>query len=121
VVSALLIVLFALFGFVLLSRHAEAAIIAEAQNAYYHVSVNPLARLSFVCVSGAGQHGGGRPRGHMVGAGCLDAKNSCAILAILRLPRLAVCVQFARGKSHINGIETFRFCTFRAPLAGAAK
>jgi len=41
---------------------------------------------------------------------------------ILRiLSQMCACVQFARGKSHINGIETFRDCTFHAPLAGAAK
>jgi len=45
-----------------------------------------------------------------------------AFIAQTILSTNRACVQFARGKSHINAlIESFRDCTFRAPLAEAAK
>jgi len=44
-----------------------------------------------------------------------------AFIAQTILSSIRACVQFARGKSHINGIESFRDYTFHAPLAEAAK
>jgi len=40
-----------------------------------------------------------------------------------RFSSIRTCAQFAHGKSHIKTvlIESFRFCAFRAPLAGTAK
>jgi len=44
-----------------------------------------------------------------------------AFTTLRRFSSIRACVQFVCGKSRINGIESFRGCTFHAPLAGAAK
>jgi len=63
---------------------------------------------------------------HQMAGRLMTGLSSMAVIIIAftilrRFSSIRACVQFACRKSHINGIESFRVCTFHAPFAGAAK